>query len=98
MKVQQENIKVFNKNRKEAVRYRISDLVAIKRTQSGPGLKLAHKYLGPYKITKILRNDRYMVEKVGDQEGPYQTSTSPDHMKLWIENIDGKLSSESDEE
>ncbi|KZC11458.1 hypothetical protein WN55_02632 [Dufourea novaeangliae] len=44
LKIQQENRSSFNRHRKEARRYKEEDLVAIKRTQSGPGLKFAHKY------------------------------------------------------
>jgi len=58
--------------------------VAIQRTQSGPGLKLSAKYLGPYQVKRVLRNDRYIVEKVGEGEGPRRTSTAADHMKMWI--------------
>jgi len=39
-------------------------LVVIKRMQSGGMLKLAGKYLGPYKIKRILKHDRYIVEKI----------------------------------
>lgn len=46
-KVQTENRKSFNKKRKSHT-YEVDDLVAIKRTQFGPGLKLHAKYLGPY--------------------------------------------------
>jgi len=35
--------------------YHENDLVAIKSMQQGPGLKLANKYLNPYKIIKILQ-------------------------------------------
>lgn len=30
-----------------------------------------------------LRNDRYIVEKLSECEGPNRTSASVDHMKLW---------------
>lgn len=39
-------------------------------------------------------NDRYLVEKVGEHEGPQRTSTSADHMKQWdmgLENIDPEV-------
>jgi len=39
--------------------------VAIRRTQQGPGLKLAHKYFG---VIKALRNDRYILRKVGEHK------------------------------
>lgn len=63
--------------------YEIGDLVAIKRTQFGTGLKIARKYLGPYKVKKIGVNERYEVEKVGEHEGPITTTTSADQMKPW---------------
>lgn len=84
-KIQQENRVTFNKKRKAARRYSEHDLVVIKRTQLGPGLKLTNKYLGPYAVIKMLRNDRYVVQKMGEHEGPSKTSTSADHMKPWTE-------------
>ncbi|KAH8272229.1 hypothetical protein KR026_011708, partial [Drosophila bipectinata] len=47
-KIQDENRKSFNKSRKPESEYKLGDLVAIKRTQFGAGLKLKKKYLGPY--------------------------------------------------
>lgn len=88
LKIQQENSKSYNKRRKEPKRYSENDIVAIKRTQLGPGLKLAPKYLGPYTVTKCLRNNRYLVRKIGKHEGPLQTSTSADHMKPWSEEAE----------
>lgn len=84
-KVQRENRITFGKKRKAATKYNENDLVAIKRTQLGPGLKLANKYLGPYSIIKVLRNDRYVVQKIGEHEGPMKTSTSADYMKPWVD-------------
>jgi len=45
------------RKKEKALNYGESDLVAIKRTQQRPGLKLANKYLGPYRIIKALRNN-----------------------------------------
>lgn len=84
LKVQDENKRNFDKNRKMSTKYEVGDLVAIKRTQFGAGLKLKPKYLGPYRIWKVKRNDRYDVEKVDVcTEGPNKTSTCADHMKKW---------------
>lgn len=83
VKMQAENRKNYNKRRKEATKYVLDDMVAIKRTQQGSGLKTHSKFLGPYRVTKVLRNDRYLVEKLGYHEGPFQTSASADHMKPW---------------
>lgn len=86
-KIQRENRATFRKKRKVATKYNENDLVAIKRTQLGPGLKLANKYLGPYSVIKVFRNDRYIVQKVGEHEGPLKTSTSADHMKPWVDFV-----------
>jgi len=62
------------------------------------------KFLGPYKVTSVLRNNRYLVEKHGDHEGPTCTSSSADHMKPWPQyqdfgsNSNDNSNSESDEE
>lgn len=68
--IQEENRRGYNRKRKKARVYNEGDIVAIKRMQQGPGLKFAAKYLGPYKISKVLRNARYLVQKMGDHEGP----------------------------
>ncbi|KOC58670.1 hypothetical protein WH47_07714 [Habropoda laboriosa] len=85
-KIQQENRRGFNRKRKRARPYKEGDLVAIQRTQSQPGAKFMSKFLGPYEVTRELRNDRYLVRRVGDHEGPLQTSTSADNMKPWFIN------------
>ena len=75
--------RAFNKRCKKATIYKTGDLVAIERTQGGPGLKLHSKYLGPYRVVKVLRNDGYVVQREGEHEGPRTTSTAADHMKWW---------------
>ena len=98
LEVQQANKKTYDAKRKAARRYEEDDLVAIRRTQLGPGLKLMPKYLGPYSVIKVLRKDRYLVQKVGECEGPRQTSTAADCMKPWIDDLSDNNSSESDRE
>lgn len=82
-RVQEENRKTYNSSRKEAFQYNVGDLVSIARTQFGSGLKLRAKNYGPYEVIKAKGNDRYDVRKVGDHEGPGNTSTSADLMKRW---------------
>jgi len=41
----------------------------------------------PYKVTRVLRNDRYLVQREGAHEGPYTTSTFSDNMKPWLPNL-----------
>lgn len=87
-KIQAENRKSYNKNRKEPNRYNEGDLVAIQRTQKGPDQKLCAKYLGPYQVNRILRHNRYIVNKIGEGEGPRRTSTATDYMKPWANHQD----------
>lgn len=96
-KIQDENIRNYNKKRKRAITYDVGDLVAIKKTQFSQGSKLYPKYLGPYEIVKCNRNDRYAVKKIGQNEGPINTTTSADLMKPWVTTPDD-YSSGTDEE
>lgn len=73
-KIQSENRKSYNLRRRPPNKYKIGDLVAIKRTQYGPGLKLKRKYLGPYEVVKIKLNDTYDVKRASDSEGPKNTN------------------------
>lgn len=61
-------------------------MVAIKRTQLGPGRKLRTKYLGPYTIKKIKSNDTYDVVKIDEHKGPMSTSTCAEYIKSWPDN------------
>lgn len=83
LKVQSENCRSYNLRRKIASKYKIGDIVAIKRTQSGPGRKLRTKYLGPYRISKVKSNDTYDVVKTEEHEGPSQTSSCAEYIKSW---------------
>ena len=77
--------------------YKTGDLVAIERSQDGPGLKLYSKFLGPYRVVNVLRNNRYIVQREGEHEGSRITSTTADHMKWW--NVDvSDVSESSDDE
>lgn len=95
LKIQQENRRNYDKKRKKARKFKEYDLVAIKRTQQGPGLKLAPKFLGPYQVIKVLLN---IVRKIGEDEGPLETSTSIGHIKLWKDNENSGISNENEED
>lgn len=82
-KIQTENTQQHNKRCKDAHKYEMGDHVYIKRTQFGTCMKLKPNFLGPYRVTKVNRNERYMVEKEGDGEGPRQTCTSADNMNIY---------------
>lgn len=65
LKVQSENRKTYNLRRHKPNKYKLGDLVAIKKTQLGPGTKMKAKFLGFYQIVKVKFNDTYDVERVG---------------------------------
>lgn len=60
---QEKQKEIFDKKRKQARKYQIGDLVRIEKVvhSVGKSRKLLPKLSGPYKITKILENDRYEV-------------------------------------
>ncbi|KAJ0170401.1 hypothetical protein K1T71_013772 [Dendrolimus kikuchii] len=76
-KIQEENRKVYNKKRTQAIQYEIGDLVAIKRTQFKK------------------KNDRYVVRKIGNGEGPMNTTSSADLMKPWSNGDEDEVSHSS---
>ncbi|GBM82489.1 Pro-Pol polyprotein [Araneus ventricosus] len=82
-KIQEENRKTYNLRRREPKSYRVGDLVAIKRTQFGPNLKLKPKYFGPYSITRAKGGNTYDVIKEGNHEGPNFTTTCAEYLKPW---------------
>jgi transposase InsO family protein/ribonuclease HI len=93
--VQAESSRTFNRKRKQATKYNVDDLVAIRRTQFGSGLKISPKFFGPYKVTRVGTNDRYDVKKFGYHEGPNSTVTSADNMKIYVPEVSD---SESEDE
>jgi len=82
-KVQQENRKTFNEKRKIETDYNFGDLVGIKRTQYGVGMKLRPQFFGSYKIAKKMKYGRYEVQKVGNHEGPNLIATAAEFMNKW---------------
>lgn len=85
LKVQDENQRTYNKNRKDPQLYTVGDLVAIEQTQYHKGRKIHPKMLGPYEVVKVGRNERYHVQKVGSSEGPNYTSVPAERMKQWAQ-------------
>lgn len=82
-RIQQENKRTFDRKRVPETAYEVNELVAIKRTQFGSGMKLRPKFLGPYRVVKKLGHGRYEVEKVGDSEGSRKCTTVSEYMKRW---------------
>lgn len=82
-RAQEQQRQYYDRKCKTSKQYRIGDIVAIERTQFGPGLKLKGKFLGPYSVVETIGRDRYRVRKIGVGEGPSQTSSEADLMKPW---------------
>lgn len=95
-RVQKEARNQSIRHRKNAHKYSVGDLTAIKRTQFSTGSKLLPLFMGPYRVTKVKGNDRYDVQRVSEGPGPKQTSTAADYMKPWA-TLDLEDSSDSEE-
>ena len=69
------NKKYYDKRRRAGTEYEVGDYVVIRNFDSSTGVsrKLIPKFRGPYRVAKVLRNDRYLLE---DVEG-YQQSRNP---------------------
>ena len=96
LKIQDENEKNFNRKRKEPRKYSEGELVAIKRTQYGPGLKFKQKFIGPYTVTKVKPKNTYDVQRAADFEGPEKTSSIAEFMQPWLEYLSFGANDEQD--
>lgn len=93
-KAQEYNKKYTDTKRREAYKFKLGDYVMIGNvnTQSGVSSKLVPKYKGPYRITRMLENDRYVVEDVeGFQQTqiPYKGTWSATNLKPWYSCTSG---------
>lgn len=83
-KMQEENRKGYNLRRRSETDYAVGSIVAIPVTQFVVGGKVKPRYYGPYEVVKKLPNNRYEVRKLNqDSEGPRNTTTSGDVLKMW---------------
>ncbi|KAL4719723.1 hypothetical protein ACJJTC_004655 [Scirpophaga incertulas] len=79
----------FNRNRKPGTKYVAGDLVRVERQipHDGKSQKLAIKFQGPYRITKVLPNDRYLIEDtpMTRKHGPrYEAIVAVDKIHPWL--------------
>ncbi|XP_011699344.1 PREDICTED: uncharacterized protein LOC105456757 [Wasmannia auropunctata] len=103
----QQNIaeKRFNKQRRAPTPYKVGDLVRIERTPTdqamlGQPKKLVARFQGPYRITKILPNDRFLVEDTpitrrGNKR--YENVVAIDKLHPWL-NFNDSASDDSNSE
>ncbi|XP_033228883.1 uncharacterized protein LOC117180495 [Belonocnema kinseyi] len=81
-----------NKKRKGAVVYKVDDYVMIKNYDNTVGIspKVIPQFKGPYQVTKVLRNNRYVIADIpGFQvtQKKYEGVWEPANMRLWRKNI-----------
>lgn len=80
----------YDKGRRPARVYKNGELVKITKVafhNNGKSTKLMPNYEGPYKVIKILGNDRYKVAPIAGFEGmrnKKKTTVASDRMKPWI--------------
>lgn len=91
-KSQHANKIAFNSSHKKPLQYKLDDLVMVANYDTTPGVnkKLLPKYRGPYKISTILPNDRYIVKDVENwqvTQKPYEGTHGPAQMRPWIGNV-----------
>lgn len=90
---QQEQKRRFDAKRCPAKQFQVGDLVLVKITSipaTGANRKLLPKWTGPFKVTKILDNDRYQVQEIpGMQRSqiPYCGVVGAENMKRWVHFI-----------
>lgn len=77
----------YDKTRRDAVKYNEDDLVMVKITSepaTGGSHKLLPKFKGPFRVTKVLINDRYEVEDLRDHRKSTRTVVAADNIKRWL--------------
>jgi len=96
-KLQEYNESNANKKRKESKKYKEGDLVMIRNFDShvGASRKLIPRFRGPYQISKVLRNDRYLIvdtENFQQSRAPYKGVWAVSNMKPWLKGRDSSKS------
>lgn len=91
-KTQQANSLAYNSAHKSPHKYQLNDLVMVSNYDSTPGVnkKLLPKYRGPYQVTQVLPNDRYIVTDVDNwqvTQKPYKGIHAPAQMRRWVRTL-----------
>lgn len=101
---QERQKEAYDANKSPATSYSVGDLVKITKTNfnnDGKSKKLLPKFIGPFKVTKSLGNDRYQICNVpGFNTKKYDSVVASDRMRPWINiqalEINGSSRSSSD--
>lgn len=88
-RLQDYNKSYVDERRRPPNRYSVDDYVMIKNFDSHAGVskKLKPKFKGPYRVSKVLGNDRYVLEDIeGFQQSrnPYTGIWAVGNMRPWL--------------
>ena len=84
---QEKQKRTFNAKRARAREYQVGDLVMVAKTDfpaTGQSKKLLPKFKGPYRVTAVLPNDRYVVVSVTETHRKTPTVVCVDKLKSWV--------------
>jgi hypothetical protein len=101
-KAQDEQKRRYDQGRRPARSYDYGDLVKITKVMfqnNGKSTKLLPSYEGPYKVVKVLGNDRYKVAPIAGYEGMKnrrKTTVAADRMQPWIHIASLQIADDSD--
>lgn len=76
----------YDKKRREATRFKESDVIMAQVTSeiaTGKSRKLRPKFKGPFRITKVLSNDRHDVEDMREHCKRSSTVVAAERLKTW---------------
>lgn len=81
---------LFQKKHKPAITYSVDDFVVVRNvdTTVGTNKKFVPKYKGPYRIYKILPNDRYVIRDIENaqiSQIPYDGIIEASRLKRWAD-------------
>ncbi|KAK2577920.1 hypothetical protein KPH14_011865 [Odynerus spinipes] len=77
----------YDRSQREATIYKSGDLVMVEVTSeaaTGSSRKLLPKFKGPFRVTRVLSNDRYEVEDLREGSRGKRTVAAVDRLKRWI--------------
>lgn len=89
-KSQESNKAAYDASHKTPHHYKENDLVMVSNYDCTPGVnkKLLPKYRGPYRVSVVLPNDRYILTDVENwqvTQRPYKGTHAPAQMRPWVQ-------------
>lgn len=93
----------YDKRRKVATQYQVNDLVLWRNAStvvSGRGVnrKLTNKYDGPYRISRVMGNDRYVIVSLKGMRGykRFSATVAADSLRRYVSSARGEAGTSGD--